>query len=232
MIQARKLSRHYGQNANRVTALAEIDLDIEAGARVGILGRSGSGKTTLLNLLAGLDQPSEGELSVAGKNLSDLNSAELAQYRRETTGVIFQSFQLIPNRSAFQNVELPLVLAGVPRGERIKRVTESIDRVGLSHRSHHKPSQLSGGEQQRCAVARAIVTRPQVLLADEPTGNLDSQNSKSITKLILDIVDENKSTLVMITHDTRLAKKCSDRVIMMQDGKAVARKKVVASRPR
>ena len=218
MIQARQLSRHYGEAANRVTALDQIDLDIESGTRVGVLGRSGSGKSTLLNLLAGLDRPSEGKLLVAGNDLSQQNSAELAKYRRETVGVIFQSFQLIPNRSAFQNVELPLILAGVDRRERKKRVTQVIDRVGLAHRSRHRPAQLSGGEQQRVAVARAIVNRPKILLADEPTGNLDSQTSSKITDLMLDIVSENKSTLILITHDRKLAKTCADHVILMGDG--------------
>lgn len=219
MIHARQLSRHYGASANRVTALDGIDLEIEPGARVGILGRSGSGKTTLLNLLAGLDRPSEGTLFVADKNLSELTAPQLAQYRRETVGVIFQSFQLIPNRSAFQNVELPLILAGVDRSERKTRVTEAIDRVGLSERRRHKPSQLSGGEQQRVAVARAIVTRPKVLLADEPTGNLDSQTAQSITQLMLDVVEEKSSTLVLITHDRELAETCCDRIVHLSDGR-------------
>lgn len=219
MIQARQLSRYYGESTSRVAALDQIDLDIESGDRVGILGRSGSGKTTLLNLLSGLDRPSEGTLAVNGHKLSGLNAAELAKYRREIVGVIFQSFQLIPNRSAFQNVELPLILAGVERSERKERVTQSIKRVGLEHRSHHRPSQLSGGEQQRVAVARAIVNRPKVLLADEPTGNLDSQTAASITELMLDIVSENKSTLILITHDHRLAETCSDRIVHMSDGR-------------
>ncbi len=221
MIHARQLSRHYGNDANRVTALDQVDLEIEPGARVGILGRSGSGKTTLLNLLAGLDRPSEGRLSVAYKSLSEMNAAQLARYRRETVGVIFQSFQLIPNQSAFQNIELPLILAGVERSERKSRVSEVIDRVGLDPRRHHKPAQLSGGEQQRVAVARAIVNRPKVLLADEPTGNLDSRTAASITELLLDIVEENKATLVLITHDQRLAETCADRIIHMSDGRII-----------
>jgi len=219
MIQARQLSRHYGESASRVTALDGIDLEIAAGARVGILGRSGSGKTTLLNLLAGLDRPSAGSLTVADKDLSKLDAVQLAQYRRETVAVIFQSFQLIPNRSAFQNVELPLILAGINRSERKTRVTEAIERVGLSDRSSHKPSQLSGGEQQRVAVARAIVTRPKVLLADEPTGNLDSQTAQSIVQLMLNVVEEKNSTLVLITHDRELAENCCDRIVHLSDGR-------------
>ncbi len=219
MIHARQLSRHYGESSNRVTALDGIDLEIESGARVGILGRSGSGKTTLLNLLAGLDRPTAGSLSVADKNLDKLPAIELAQYRRETVGVVFQSFQLIPNRSAFQNVELPLILAGMERAERKKRVAEAIDRVGLTLRRRHKPSQLSGGEQQRVAVARAMVTKPSVLLADEPTGNLDSQTAESVTQLMLDVVNENESTLILITHDRRLAETCCDRIVELLDGR-------------
>lgn len=219
MIHARQLSRHYGESSKRVTALDGIDLEIESGARVGILGRSGSGKTTLLNLLAGLDRPTAGSLSVADKNLDKLPAIELAQYRRETVGVVFQSFQLIPNRSAFQNVELPLILAGMERAERKKRVAEAIDRVGLTLRRRHKPSQLSGGEQQRVAVARAMVTKPSVLLADEPTGNLDSQTAESVTQLMLDVVNENESTLILITHDRRLAETCCDRIVELLDGR-------------
>ncbi len=221
MIQARHLSRYFGESTGRVKALDRIDLDIQSGDRVGILGRSGSGKTTLLNLLAGLDRPSEGTLEVHGRNLSDLNAAELAQYRRETVGVIFQSFQLIPNRTAFQNIELPLILAGIEHRERKKRVDVALQRVGLEHRIRHQPAQLSGGEQQRVAVARAIVNRPQVLLADEPTGNLDSQAATSITELMLEIVNENNATLILITHDHQLAEACSNRIVQMKDGQLV-----------
>ena len=228
MIHARQLSRHYGEPSNRVTALDEIDLKIESGARVGILGRSGSGKTTLLNLLAGLDRPSSGSLSVVDHELGDLNSVELAEYRRETVGVIFQSFQLIPNRSAFQNVELPLILAGVERAERKQRVAEAIDRVGLTRRTRHKPSQLSGGEQQRVAVARAMVMRPKVLLADEPTGNLDSQTAESVTQLMLDVVAEKESTLILITHDQQLAETCCDRIVQLLDGRVLEQQNLSA----
>lgn len=219
MIHARRLSRYYGESSNRVTALDAIDLEIESGKRVGILGRSGSGKTTLLNLLAGLDRPTGGSLSVADQNLGELTAAQLARYRRETVGVIFQSFQLIPNRSAFQNVELPLILAGVDRANRKQRVGEAIERVGLGKRGRHKPSELSGGEQQRVAVARAMVTRPKVLLADEPTGNLDSQTAQSVTELMLDVVKEKESTLILITHDRQLAERCCDRIVHLLDGR-------------
>jgi ABC-type lipoprotein export system ATPase subunit len=219
MIHARKLSRHYGESSNRVTALDSIDLTIDSGSRVGILGRSGSGKTTLLNLLAGLDRPTEGSLSVADQELQKLTAIQLAQYRRETVGVIFQSFQLIPNRSAFQNVELPLILAGANTADRKRRVDEAIDRVGLTKRSRHKPSELSGGEQQRVAVARAMVSRPKVLLADEPTGNLDSKTAQSVTELMLEMVEENGSTLILITHDRHLAESCCDRIVHLLDGR-------------
>ena len=219
MIHARQLSRHYGESSNRVTALDAIDLTIASGARVGVLGRSGSGKTTLLNLLAGLDRPTDGSLSVADCDLQKLTASELAQYRRDTVGVIFQSFQLIPNRSAFQNVELPLILAGADRADRKRRVDGMIDRVGLTKRSRHKPSELSGGEQQRVAVARAMVTKPKVLLADEPTGNLDSQTAQSITELMLEMVEEQDSTLILITHDRHLAESCCDQTLRLLDGR-------------
>jgi predicted ABC-type transport system involved in lysophospholipase L1 biosynthesis ATPase subunit len=219
MIYAHALTKHFGGGTRPVVALDRLDLQIDAEDRVAILGRSGSGKTTLLNLLAGLDRPTSGQLTVAGHALESLTSAEMASYRRQSIGVIFQSFQLIPQRSAFQNVELPLLLDGVPRSERVRRVRDSLQRVGLSDRATHRPWQLSGGEQQRVAIARAIVGRPSLLLADEPTGNLDSKTADAISSLLLDVIAENKTTLVLITHDPMLAQRCANRVLRMVDGR-------------
>lgn len=222
MIVARGISRFYGSDANRVVALADIDLEIAGGSRVALLGRSGSGKTTLLNLLAGLDRPTSGELRVADRDLHKLSVNQLAKYRAEKIGIIFQSFQLLPNRTALQNVELPLILAGVSRKQRRAAASECLARVGLAKRMHHRPDQLSGGEQQRVAIARAIVNRPAVLLADEPTGNLDSKTADQVTQLMLDVTIETQATMILITHDRELAKRCATRVLMLSDGKLMA----------
>ena len=221
MIQASRLTKIYGNPANGVRAIDGLTLNIQPKERVALLGRSGSGKTTLMNMLAGLDRPTSGELIVAGESLFELDATQLAAYRMSRIGVVFQSFQLIPQRTAWQNVELPLILAGVTRTERRTRVAECLDRVGLNKRGKHSPSQLSGGEQQRVAVARAIVAKPPVLLADEPTGNLDSQTATEVANLILEVVAENESTLVLITHDESLAARCSTRTLRMSDGKFI-----------
>jgi ABC-type lipoprotein export system ATPase subunit len=218
MISTQKLTKTYG-TATRVVALDQVDLQIESGERVALLGRSGSGKTTLLNLLAGLDRPTSGSICVDDVDLHSLNPKQLADYRLRKIGVIFQSFQLIPTRTAIQNVELPLVIAGVKRRERKERAQETLSRVGLEKRIHHRPYQLSGGEQQRVAIARAIVNRPRVLLADEPTGNLDSAIAEQVTQLLLEIIAEQKSTFVLITHDRLLATACAERILQMTDGR-------------
>ena len=221
MIHASRLTKIYGDPASGVHAIDGLNLKIQPQERVALVGRSGSGKTTLMNILAGLDRATSGELIVAGKSLLELNATQLATYRMSQIGVVFQSFQLIPQRTAWQNVELPLILAGVTRAQRRTRVAECLDRVGLSKRASHSPSQLSGGEQQRVAVARAIVAKPQVLLADEPTGNLDSQTANTVADLILEVVAENQSTLVLITHDEALAARCSTQTLRMSDGKFI-----------
>ena len=204
-----------------VRALDAVDLDIQDGERVALVGRSGSGKTTLLNILAGLDRPTSGSLSVGGDRIETLNSRELAAYRNERIGVVFQSFQLLANRSALQNVEVPLLLAGLTRRERRSRALQAIDRVGLSHRARHLPAEMSGGEQQRVAVARAIVRRPQLVLADEPTGNLDTGNAQRVMELILEVTRENSAALILITHDRGLAREAATRVHELRDGRMV-----------
>lgn len=219
MIVADSISRHYGTGNAQVTALDELSLEIKQGEKVAILGRSGSGKSTLLNLIAGLDTPSSGTLSVNGNETAKLDSEEKADYRLKQVGVVFQSFQLIPHRTAFQNIELPLILAGVPLLTRRKKVRELLKRVGLEKRARHKPHQLSGGERQRVSIARAMVNEPPVLLADEPTGNLDTKNAADVMSLMLEIVAANNATMCLITHDESLAEQVSDRVIVLKDGK-------------
>ena len=217
MITAQHLSRVY-DGENRVSAVDRVSFTVGAGERVSIIGRSGSGKTTLLNLLAGLDTATSGSLTVAGHDVSRMTRRQLAQYRLRSVGVIFQSFQLIAQRTALQNVELPLILAGVPSKERQARAHQWLDSVGLSHRQHHRPSQLSGGEQQRVAIARAMIQGPPILLADEPTGNLDSGTASGVVDLLLDVCGKNSVTLILITHDRKLAHDCCPRQFQMRDG--------------
>ena len=222
MIVADSISRHYGTGDAKVAALDELSIEIKKGEKVAILGRSGSGKSTLLNLIAGLDTPTGGILSVNGNETAKMDSKEKAQYRLKQVGVVFQSFQLIPHRTAFQNIELPLILAGVPILKRRKKVRKLLDRVGLKKRARHRPYQLSGGERQRISIARAMVNDPPVLLADEPTGNLDTKNASDVMGLMLEIVEANEATMCLITHDESLAADISDRVIELRDGKLVS----------
>ena len=222
MIVANSLTRKYHSGASQITALDALSINIQQGEKVAILGRSGSGKSTLLNLIAGLDTPTSGSLTVNGKEPAALDSADKAAFRLKEIGVVFQSFQLVQQRTAYQNIELPLILAGVPRQKRREKVRELLKAVGLEKRSRHRPKQLSGGEQQRVAVARAMVNDPQVILADEPTGNLDTANSQQVMDLILAMTEARNSTLCVITHNESLAKEVTDRVIVLQDGKLVS----------
>ena len=222
MIVANSLTRKYHSGDSQITVLDALSIDIQQGEKVAILGRSGSGKSTLLNLIAGLDTPTSGSLIVNGKEPATLNSADKAAFRLQEVGVVFQSFQLIQQRTAYQNIELPLILAGVPSRERREKVRDLLKSVGLEKRSRHRPKQLSGGEQQRIAVARAMVNDPQVILADEPTGNLDTTNSRQVMDLMLTMADARQSTLCLITHDELLANQVADRVIMLRDGKRVS----------
>ena len=222
MIVANSLTRKYHSGDSQITVLDALSIDIQQGEKVAILGRSGSGKSTLLNLIAGLDTPTSGSLIVNGKEPATLNSADKAAFRLQEIGVVFQSFQLIQQRTAYQNIELPLILAGVPPRERREKVRDLLKSVGLEKRSRHRPKQLSGGEQQRIAVARAMVNDPQVILADEPTGNLDTTNSRQVMDLMLTMAAARKSTLCLITHDELLANQVADRVIMLRDGKRVS----------
>ncbi|MEM8734214.1 MAG: ABC transporter ATP-binding protein [Planctomycetota bacterium] len=218
LVHANGLRKSFQHGKNTVDALANVELDFAKGECVSLLGRSGSGKTTLLNILAGLDRPSAGDLVVGDFDLSSPTSIELDEYRRTTVGVVFQQFRLIKHKTAIQNVMLPLSLAGVPARERRKRATECLRLVGLGERQGHRPAELSGGEQQRVAVARAISTRPKLLLADEPTGNLDSANAEAIMDLLVKAQREVGATLLFITHDQELAERFGDRLLRIDDG--------------
>ena len=222
-IRTDQLVRHYKMGEALIRAVDGVSLEIGAGEFVALLGSSGSGKSTLLNLLAGLDHPSAGTVEVLGKSLGAMNPLELSRHRNQTIGMVFQSFNLLPRMTVFENVELPLRLAETPRAERPPRVQEAIERVGLAARLKHRPGELSGGEQQRVAIARALVNRPRVLLADEPTGNLDSHTGEEILRLIAGInrpADGTApTTVVMVTHERPLAEHFANRIITLADGR-------------
>ncbi|SRR5579875_424677 len=221
-IRAERVTRLYKMGEATVRAVEDVSLEIAAGEFVALLGASGSGKSTLLNLIAGLDRPTSGAIYAHGRNLADMNSAELARHRGHGIGMVFQAFNLLPRMTTAENVELPLRLAEVNRDERAARVREAIDRVGLAARANHRPTELSGGEQQRAALARALVNRPAILLADEPTGNLDSATGKEIMDLLREINRSLRMTIVMVTHQRELAEKYSERLLLMRDGKLEA----------
>ena len=221
-IQLDHISRHYIMGESSVRAVEDVSLAIPPGEFLALLGSSGSGKSTLLNLMAGLDRPTSGSILSGGRNLAELSSLELARYRRDTVGMVFQSFNLLPRMTLQENVELPLRLAEVERGDRAARVQEALERVRLSKRTGHRPSELSGGEQQRTAIARALVNRPKILFADEPTGNLDSATGEAILTLLREIQSTMGMTIVMVTHERHLAEKFADRLATMGDGKLLS----------
>jgi putative ABC transport system ATP-binding protein len=221
-VQLDHVSRHYRMGETSVRAVDDVSFSIPAGEFLALLGSSGSGKSTLLNLIAGLDRPTSGTIRANGLDLAALPSLELARYRRNTIGMIFQSFNLLPRMTLEENVELPLRLAEVDRGERAQRVKEALERVKLTHRVGHRPAELSGGEQQRVAIARALVNRPKILLADEPTGNLDSATGETILGLLRELQAQLAMTIVMVTHERPLAERFADRLATMGDGKLVS----------
>jgi putative ABC transport system ATP-binding protein len=222
LIQAEAVSREYRLGETRIRAVNEVSLTIRRGEFLALLGSSGSGKSTLLSLLAGLDRPTSGAIRVQDRNLSGLDAEELARYRRETVGMVFQSFNLLPRMTLEENVELPLRLAEVDRNERESRVSEALERVGLGPRKQHRPSELSGGEQQRGALARALVNRPTILFADEPTGNLDSINGEQILLLMREFQNSLGMTIIMVTHERPLAEKFANRIAVLSDGRLVS----------
>src|ERR1700680_2244785 len=220
-IQLNRVSRHYTMGETSVRAVNELSLSIAQNEFLALLGSSGSGKSTLLNLIGGLDRPTSGSIVSNGENIATLSSLDLARYRRNTVGMIFQSFNLLTRMTLEENVELPLRLAEVDRAERPARVREALERVRLTHRLGHRPVELSGGEQQRVAIARALVNRPKILLADEPTGNLDSATGEAILTLLQEQTKYGM-TIVMVTHERALAEKFADRLAIMGDGKLLS----------
>jgi len=222
LIETQEVTRVYQMGTNLVTALDHVDVSLNEGEFVAIQGTSGSGKSTLLNLLGGLDRPTSGEVLFDSTPLGPLTKKQMARYRRDSVGMIFQNFNLITTMTAAENVRLALAFGGVRGTERRQRAGELLERVGLSGRIEHRPLELSGGEQQRVAIARALANRPRVLLADEPTGNLDSTRSRELLALLQEMVKHEGLTVLLVTHDHELASSFADRIIMMKDGKVVS----------
>ena len=221
VIRVRDLYKVYRMGDTKVYALNGVDLDIRRGEFCAITGPSGSGKSTLLNMLAGLEHPSKGEIVIAGKHIEKLNEKQLVTFRRERVGFIFQSYNLIATMDAVENVALPLSFRGMGKAKRAKRAKEYLKLVGLERFMTHMPNQMSGGQQQRVGIARALAVDPQIIFADEPTGNLDSKTTMEVLKLMQTIVRERNQTLVMVTHDNNLAT-YADRIIKIIDGKIVS----------
>ena len=220
-IQVRGLHRHFQMGAEIVHALDGVDATIEQGEFMGIIGPSGSGKSTLLYLIGGLDQPTSGEIWVDGTDIAALDENHLAQYRQKSIGFIFQSFNLIPTMTAMQNVEFPMVFARVLPHEREERAKRMLEMVGLGDRIHHKPTELSGGQQQRVSIARSLVNNPDIILADEPTGNLDSKSGGEVINILQRLNQEEGRTIIMVTHDQSLLA-ATTRHIQILDGRILA----------
>ena len=219
LLEAREVSKIYRMGKTEVVALDGVSLAVRAGEFVALQGTSGSGKSTLLNLFGGLDRPTGGEILFEGRSLAPLTKREMARYRRASVGMIFQNFNLIPTMTAAENVKLALAFGGLRGRERRARAGDLLERVGLGGRVEHRPAELSGGEQQRVAIARALSNRPRVLLADEPTGNLDSTRARELLALLREMVERDGLTVLMVTHDNELASLYADRTIRMKDGK-------------
>ena len=222
LLQTDALKKHYQMGSTLVRALDGVTIAVNAGEFVGLLGPSGSGKSTLLNLIAGLDRPSDGTLRIFDQNLAAMSRMELSVHRRTNVGIIFQSFNLISTMTALENVTLAMMFAGVPRVERESRASQLLDSVGLGERKSHRPKELSGGEQQRVAIARALSNHPHLLLADEPTGNLDSRTSQEIMLLLRELNERGGKTIIMVTHDASLAARYAHRTITLLDGAVVS----------
>jgi putative ABC transport system ATP-binding protein len=217
LIEVNRVKKIYQVGLERIEALAGVDLEIDNNEYIAIMGPSGSGKSTFMNILGCLDTPTEGSYSLGGRVVSDLNDDELARIRNEEIGFVFQTFNLLPRASAMQNVELPLIYGGVSREERRSRAFKALDEVGLTERAAHRPNELSGGQRQRVAIARALVNNPSIILADEPTGNLDSKTGEEIMS-VLDEIHEAGNTVVVVTHEEYIAEKAK-RIIRLRDGK-------------
>lgn len=221
VIKVEDLYKIYRVGESKVRALNGVSFTIEKGEFCAIVGTSGSGKSTLLNMLAGLEKPTKGEIVIAGEHMETKNENQLVKFRREHIGFIFQSFNLLPAMNALENVAMPLTFQGMAKDKRLKMAEEVLELVGLSKHKNHKPTQMSGGQQQRVGIARALVVQPEIIFADEPTGNLDSKTSAEVMTLIKKIIREKNQTLVMVTHDDHLAS-FADRIFRISDGKIIS----------
>ncbi|MDQ1372259.1 MAG: Macrolide transporter ATP-binding protein, partial [Candidatus Thermoplasmatota archaeon] len=217
IVEARNLRKVYDSGKVKVDALRGVDLSVREGEMVAVMGPSGCGKTTLLNCISGLDDLTDGQVLIRGRLLTDMTDRERTRYRAEKIGFIFQAYNLLPVLTAVENVELPLLLSGTAPKEARKKALESLRTVGLEEWKDHKPSELSGGQQQRVTIARSLVNRPEIVFADEPTGNLDSESSKEIMSLLKKLNKENRQTFIVVTHDYNIGR-MADRVVMMKDG--------------
>ncbi len=217
MITCKSISKSYTKGSNVVTPLENLDLEVARGEFLALMGPSGSGKTTLLNLISGIDTPTSGRLEIDGENIAEFSRKELTRWRARKVGYIFQLYHLIPVLTAFENVELPLLITSLSRAERRKKADAALEIVGLKGRSHHTPSELSGGQEQRVAIARALVADPALLVADEPTGDLDRESATMILDLLQSLSREHGKTIVMVTHDARAAA-AADRTLHLEKG--------------
>jgi putative ABC transport system ATP-binding protein len=218
LLETENLTKHYPMGDAVVRALDGVSIAISEGELVALLGTSGSGKSTLLNLIAGLDHPTSGTVRINGTDISKMSREQLSRHRRENVGMIFQSFNLVSTMTALENVTLAMMFAGVPKTEREQRAAQLLESTGLKGRQRHRPKELSGGEQQRVAISRALANKPRVLLADEPTGNLDSRTSREIMELLKGLNEREGITIVLVTHDANLAAQYARRTITMMDG--------------
>jgi putative ABC transport system ATP-binding protein len=221
LLEAQNLTKHYKMGETVVRALDGVSISVAEGEFLALLGTSGSGKSTLLNLIAGLDRPTSGTLRIDGSDIGGMSGEELSQHRRRNIGIIFQSFNLITTMTALENVTLSMMFAGVQQGERDLRATKLLESMGLGGRQRHRPTQLSGGEQQRVAISRALANKPRLLLADEPTGNLDSKTSHEIMELLKGLNERDGKAIILVTHDSTLATRYAHRTITLQDGMEV-----------
>ncbi|MEM3715787.1 MAG: ABC transporter ATP-binding protein [Candidatus Bathyarchaeia archaeon] len=218
IVRTINLSKVYRRGKVNVTALNNVNLQVLSGEIIGIMGPSGSGKTTLLNLIGGLDKPTGGKIFVDGVDITALGEKDLADYRLKKVGFVFQFYNLIPTLTALENVEVPMALAGVPKNERCERALNLLKMVGLEARADHKPDELSGGEQQRVAIARALANNPSIVLADEPTGDLDSKSALTLMSLIKDLNKKSGQTFIIVTHDPIIAERCT-KIYTIRDGR-------------
>lgn len=223
LIRTKNLSKYYAVGDETIKALDDVNLEIERGQIVAILGTSGSGKSTLLNMLAGLERPTKGEVQIGKFRIDELSEAQLTKFRQRYTGFIFQAYNLLPTLTALENVAFPLCFRGVDKQVREKKAFEMLKLVGIEKRYKHKPAEMSGGQQQRVGIARALVTDPSIIFADEPTGNLDSHTTQEVMELIRNIVDTRHNTVIMVTHDKNVAA-YADIIVNISDGKVVSKK--------